>query len=995
MQRKSRVSTPPLHRIQTSRIPRRRNPRHRILTKGIAVLAGTLLATTSFLPPAGAVGLPDAESAAEDQAAAAQIPADAAAIPADAPAPAQDQPWLDPSLPPEERADLLIAVMTLEQKVTLLIQSGGPGLPELGIPPIRSKDGCCGLALDSTPTTALPVGVGLASTFNPKLAQAYGHVSGEEARTTGYNAIAGPTMDLVRTPYNGRMWEDLGEDPLLSGDTATNQVIGEQDAQVSALVKHYNLNNFETRRGHVDVQVDERTLQETYTRPWASVIQDGNAGAVMCSFNKVNGEYACGNDTLLNQVLKSQLGFQGFVSSDFNAAHSFADYAAGLDVSGPGDEFSGDNLLQAVLDGTVPEDRITDAARRVALTMFQFGIVDNPPPGSFENPQPAEPPIPDTMLDQHAGVAEQVAAQAAVLLKNDGALPLDDAVPSVGLIGADVDWYIDGGGSGAIPNPARLTTILDGITARAGGTVTSAAGTDPVSLADTLPGPAPVPSGVLTNVNAEYRLGLNNFEGEPELARTEKQVNLRTGISNDTINTSQVPGIGPVLASQPISARWTGTIVAPATAPYTFSLTNLGAAQLFLDDQQVITNPAPTLTTQEITVDLAAGQTLAVRIDYTTDAPNQFNGGLNDQPGAMIRFGWTPQEDVVAPAFAEAVELAASSSVAVVVARDYTGEAADRGSLTLPQDQDRLISAVAAVNPNTIVVLATSGPVTMPWIDQVPAVLETWYPGQSQGITVAGLLYGDINPSGKLPVTFPVSDEQAVTVGPPNPFDLISIVDPVVPYTEEVFVGYKAYLAQGAVPLFPFGHGLSYTEFDYGRLDTGRRVNPDAEEPKASVSLKVRNTGQATGRETVQVYVGTLPTEVPTPPKQLAGYGSITLAPGERGRLEIQLDPRSLQYWDVETDGWVTPTGRVPIYVGSSVEDIRLEGYITIGCDRPGHGKHEHSHGHGHGKGHGDRADWDRGHWGHQGNRGHQANWGRGDDGGRQHWASYRGHSRR
>ncbi|MCQ1996834.1 glycoside hydrolase family 3 protein [Arthrobacter sp. zg-Y1171] len=909
---------------------------------GLASLAAMLVAGSLY--PAGAAAAP-------------LTPETRVALPSQAP---PGMPWMDPELTPDERADLVVAVMTLEQKVTYLIQSGGPGLPELGLPPIRSKDGCCGLALETQDTTALPAGVGLASSFSPELAQAYGAVGGEEARATGYNAIAGPTMDLVRTPFNGRMWEDLGEDPMLSGDIAAGQVQGEQSADISALPKHYNLNNFETRRGHVNVLVDERTLQETYTRPWETMVSEGDPGAIMCSFNRVNGPFACGNDTLLNQILKGQLGFPGFVSSDFNAAHSLEDYAAGLDVAGPGLEFSGPALLAAVQNGQVSEERVTDAARRVARTMFAKGIVDDPPVGSFINPQPADPPVPAEMLDEHAAVAEQAALEAAVLLKNeDRTLPLDDDAGSVAVIGSDADWYIDGGGSGAIPNPARLTTILDGITARAAGSAVEwAPGTDPVSLGDTIPGPPPVPSGVLTDVSASYWTGINTFEGEPALARDELQVNLRTGISADTINTSQVPGIGAQLASQPISVRWTGTLAAPTTGSYTLSLTHLGTARLFLDDQEVITGPAAPFGTQEVTVDLTAGQNVAVRIDYTTDAPNQFNGGLNDQPGAMMRFGWTPPEDVLPPAMAEAVALAAESEVAVIVARDYTGEAADRGSLVLPQDQDRLISAVSAVNPNTVVVLATSGPVTMPWIEDVPSVMEIWYPGQAQGTSTAALLFGDANPSGKLPVTFPASDEQAVQVAPPNPFSLIEIVDPEVPYVEGVFVGYKGYLEQGLTPLFPFGHGLSYTKFDYGKLRTTHKV--DASDPEAAVSVRVWNTGHYTGEETLQVYVGNLPTDVPTPDLQLAGYGSVTLAPGESDRVEIELDPRSLQYWDETESAWVTPTGEVPIYVGRSVEDLRLAGSLYV-SDR--HGGHH-------------------GHHGHHGHPSHHAGWGGGGHGG-------------
>lgn len=843
-----------------------------------------------------------------------------------------EQPWRNADLPSEERANLVVEAMNLDQKVAFLQQDDGVGVPEFGLPPIRAKDGCCGLTIGATPTTALPAGVALASAFDPALARAYGAVSGNEARATGWNHIAGPSMDLTRTPYNGRMWEAFGEDPLLNGDTATAQVQGEQSAGVPALVKHYNLNNFETRRGHVDVQVDERTLQEVYTRPWEKLVKQANPGAAMCSFNLVNGSQGCGSDLLLNQVLKEQLGFKGYVSSDYNAGKSFDDYAAGLDTSGPIMTFAGANLKQAVLDGRVQEARVTDAARRVAYTMFEHGIFDNPPVGSFENPRPAEPAIPASMLEAHAAVAKDVAADSLVLLKNEGsALPLASSTPSVAVIGSDADHYIAAGGSGTVPRPARLTTILDGITARAGAaTVEYAAGTDPASLADTLPGPAPIPSSVLTNVQAQYRMGLNNFGGNAMIARPERQINLRTGLSHDVINSSQAPSLGFPLVLGNMSAAWTGTLVPPTTGTYKLSLSHLGTARLFVDGKLVISDPGATYGTQEASISLTAGTNAAIRVEYVTDAPDQFHGSLNDQPGAMVRLGWTPPEEVISPAIKEAVELAKRSSVAVVVARDYTGEAADRGSLTLPQDQDRLIAEVAAVNPNTVVVLATGGPVTMPWIEQVPAVVEAWYAGQAQGDAVAGVLYGDINPSGKLPVTFPASDAQAIEVGVPNPFEFVEEVNPSVAYKEGVFVGYRAYSTKNATPLFPFGHGLSYTSFDYLNVDVPTAAKAGPAGPDVTVSAQVRNTGTRAGEETAQVYVGFLPGAVPTPARQLAGYGTLTLAAGATGSVDIKLDPRSLQYWNAGTDAWVTPTGAVPIYVGTSVEDAELVGSITL-----------------------------------------------------------------
>ncbi|MEZ0164714.1 glycoside hydrolase family 3 protein [Kineococcus sp. LSe6-4] len=849
-------------------------------------------------------------------------------------APAQSsRPWMNTRLSADERAALVLARMTLDQKTNLLIQTGGPGVPELGIPAIRGRDASNGLTTAGVPTTALPDGMALASSFDDELARRYGAVAGAETRATGYNSAAAPTIDLARSPWNGRQWEGTGEDPLLSGRLGSAQVQGIQSQQVQAEVKHYTVYNQETRRGHVDSQVDERTLQEVYTRPWEKVVTESDPASVMCSFNKVETEHACGNATLLNDVLKGQLGFKGYVSSDFNAAHSFDDYAAGLDTSGEDLVFSGDNLERAVLAGRVSVQRVDESARRVLRAMFATGVIDNPPAGSLTTPQPASKPVPAAMLSQNDQVATTSGNEGIVLLKNDRAqLPLStSSARSIAVIGSDADHYITGGGSAAVRDPARLTTILDGITARAGSgaTVQYAPGTDPVSTADTLPGPAPVPSSVLSDVTAQYRLGAGNFSSPAFISRPEAQINLRTGLANDVINTSQVPGLGFPLVTSPMTGRWTATLTAPATGTYGLSVSHLGSAKLYLDDRLVVDDAGATYGTQTQDVTLTAGQEVQVRIDYSTDAPHQFDGSLNDQPGAMLRFGWTPPAGTLSPAIQQAVDLAKKSDVAVVVARDYTGEAADRGTLTLPQDQDALISAVAAANPRTVVVLATSGAVTMPWLNSVPAVVEAWYGGQQQGKTVASVLFGDVNPSGKLPVTFPADEQQPVAIGVRNTFSDVATVNPTTRYDDGIDVGYRGYAEKGLTPLFPFGHGLSYTTFGYDKLQT-KQLNTRSAKDTAQVKFQLTNTGRRAGTEVVQVYVGTLPTAVDTPARALAGYARVTLEPGRKSMVSVDLDLRSLQYWDTTSHSWVTPTGRVPVYVGTSATSAQLSGTLTV-----------------------------------------------------------------
>ncbi|SDD64795.1 beta-glucosidase [Auraticoccus monumenti] len=851
-------------------------------------------------------------------------------------------PWMDTRLSSDQRAALVLAEMTLEQKVALLVQTGGQGVPELGIPAIRGKDASNGVNLPLG-STALPVGVALASTFDDRLAVEYGAVGAREARAAGHNSVAAPSLDLARTPWNGRLWESTGEDPLLTGRIASGQTNGIQGEDVPAEAKHYNVYHQETRRGHVDAVLDERTLQEVYTRPWEKLVDEANPSSVMCSFNKVNGEFGCGSRLLLTTILKEQLGFKGYVQTDFNAAHGFDDYAAGMDTSGEQLTFSGANLEQAVLDGRVEEARVTDAVRRVLWSMFEFGIIDNPPVGSFVNPMPAAQALPQSMIEAGNRVATEVGAKGTVLLKNDARqLPLGGDVRSIAVIGSDADHYIDGGGSAAVATPTRLTTILDGLTARAGSgtTVRHAAGTDPVSTGDTLAGPAPIPSSVLTGVRASYHRGINSQATPAWTTREEKQINLRAGLSNDTVNTSQVRGLPWPLPVEPMSVRWTATLSAPATGSYGLSLTHLGTARLYLDGELVLEGDASGYATDTVQVDLVEGRPVDVRVDYTTDDPNQFDGGLNDQPGAMVRLGWTPPADVLSPQVREAVELARDSEVAVVVARDYTGEAADRADLTLPQDQDRLIREVAAVNPRTVVVLATSGAVLMPWLDQVPAVVEAWYGGQTQGTSVAAVLYGDVNPSGRLPITFPASEDQPQEMGVASPFADVDELSPTTTYDDGIHIGYRGYAKAGLEPLFPFGHGLSYSRFDYAKLKTKDVKVADATKPRgrdrqprglqASVSVEVTNTSRVAGSDVVQVYVGTLPTAQDTPVRQLAGYARVDLQPGRKGKVEVALDDRSLQYWDERADRWVTPTGTVAVYVGGSAAEARLAGSITL-----------------------------------------------------------------
>ena len=658
----------------------------------------------------------------------------------DSPASVQERPWLNTSLSPDERAALLLAQMTLEEKIEMLNERSGEGMPDsrLGIPLLTMADGPAGIRIDRRrrdvnegKATSPPAPIGLAATWDLAMGQQYGELLGFEAWATGHNVLFGTGLDIARLPVFGRLFEALGEDPVLTGQMAARYIQGVQHYPVVATAKHYNVNTQEENRLEVDARIDERTLQEIYTLPIAMVVQDGHIGAVMGAYNKINGTHCCENPFLLTDILKRQLGFAGWVVSDFQAVHSTAESAnAGLDMELGSPIFYGTLLLQAIQTGKVSVATLDDMVRRILRTMFALALFDSPVQIG---------PLP---VQEHGQLAREIARNGIVLLKNDAdLLPLSgQELHSIAVIGADVDHYITGGGSSFV-QPTYLVNILEGIRQRAGEgvRVEYAEGSDPVTAADLLAGPPLVPSSVLTStasgqhirgLSAEYWTN-TSFKGEPQFVRTDRQVNLNLGFFN-FMNGSSVTT--PQEFNYAISVRWTGSITAPVTGDYTLSLTHLGMARLFLDGRLLIDDPGITLETQSVTLPLIAGQPHALRIDYAADRPEQATPtqlSMTGLIGSKVRFGWEHPKDVVPSAMQEAAALARRSDVAIVVVRDYRSEHADLPGLTLSNEQDLLVQEVAAANPRTIVVVATGGPVLMPWLEQVQAVLESWYGGRA------------------------------------------------------------------------------------------------------------------------------------------------------------------------------------------------------------------------------------------------------------------------
>lgn len=683
---------------------------------------------------------------------------------------------------PDARARELVNRMTLDEKIQQLHGFRDdnhyrlvPALPRLGIPAFQITNGPAGAGPGGTrpqaKATALPSPLSLAATWDRSLAKLNGIIIGAESKAIGNGLVEAPTINIARVPQNGRTFEGYGEDPYLVGQIAVNNIIGIQDRGVIANVKHYAANNQETNRFTVNEEIDERTLREIYFPAFEASIRQGHAASLMCAYPRVNGTYCCEDALLLNEILKKEWKFDGFVTSDFGAVHStVASAMAGLDLEMPtGKYFNADDLKSAVESGQVPMSVIDDKLVRRYRTMMRFGIFDNPP---------LTKPIPEK---QDGAIALRLAEAGMVLLKNEGGvLPLRAVqLKSIAVIGPAASKAVTGGGGSSRVAPLYTIDPVEGIRERVG---------DKVAVS-------------------------------------------------------------------------------------------------FVDGSNI------------------------------------------------------PQ----------AVSLAHAADVAVLMVGDTDTEGKDH-PISLAGNQDELVQAVSAANPRTVVVLKSGSAVLMPWVDRVAAILEAWYPGEEDGHAVTAAIFGDFNPSGKLPITFPKSLEDLPAntadrypgTGPVEPyknaeFDLTAKAPPgpggLAHYSEGIFIGYRHYDAEGIVPLFPFGHGLSYTSFAYKDLKLpANQVSFDSKHVATmSVEATIVNTGRVRGAEVVQLYVGFPALDgVPQPPKQLKGFEKVTLDSGQQARVHIVLDERSLSYWDVKKHAWSVAPGEYHIMLGASSRDIRLEGHFKV-----------------------------------------------------------------
>ena len=817
-----------------------------------------------------------------------------------------------------ERADRLLARMTSEEKVALAVHDF-EAVAHLGIPALRYADGPNGIRGPGN-VTAFPASLALAATFDEDLAAEYGTAVAEEARDAGANVLLGPAVDIARVPLGGRLPEALGEDPYLTGRLAVAEVRAIQDGHVIAMVKHFVGNNAETgRTGYatssgrtpaVNTVVAERALQELYYPPFKAVVQRGGAGSVMGSYNRLNGVYACQHSGIL-RTLKQDWGWEGFVAPDFKHAvrDPVAAANAGLDLPGLG--VTEGRTAEDFTSDAIPAGRLDEIVRRILFAIFDAGLDEHPLADEGRRPALASTP-------GHVALATRIAADGMVLLRDRARLlPLDAGqLGSVAVLGTardDAQWVMAGSPCVRVA-PNRRVTPLDGIAARAGAgvRVTFAQGSFGDAALPTVPAEVLAsPGGEGTGLLGEYWNG-ETPNGEPALT-----------IVNPTVD---IPTAPEGLTAPVWSARWTGTITPTMDGPHRFTILAAGIIRLEIDGELVAAGErefgqvfdGPPLPV-EGTVDLRAGRPVAIRLDYwSATAWPVIEPGVG---GGNARLGWQPPDTRIQ----EAARLAADCDVAVVVASTAVGEGMDRASLALPGDQDRLIAAVAEANPRTVVVLNTGGPVLMPWLERVGAVLQAWLPGQQFGQALAAVLFGDADPGGRLPVTFPATPDQGPITGPAR----WPGTDADARYEEGVLVGYRWYDAHGLQPLFCFGHGLSYGEYDYGQP----HLRLDEATGAVTVSVEVTNVGGRVGSEVVQLYVAA-PAEAEQPPRQLKGFAKVHLAPGATQEVSLELDPHELAAFDEASGEWVVHPGRYEVLVGRSSRDIRGRAEFEVAASR-------------------------------------------------------------
>ncbi|CAL9618831.1 Beta-hexosaminidase [Streptomyces sp. enrichment culture] len=775
-----------------------------------------------------------------------------------------------------------------------------PALPEAGLASLVMSDGPIGVRgvhwSADDPSVALPSPTALAATWDPGLAHRAGVLLAQEARRKGVHVLLAPTVNLHRSPLGGRHFEAYSEDPYLTGRIGTEYVRGVQSGGVGTTVKHFVANDAETDRLTVNNLVGERALRELYLAPFEAIVVNAHPWGIMTAYNSVNGPTMTEHHHLVNEVLRGAWGFDGVNVSDWTAARSTTGaLAGGLDIAmpGPGTVF-GEALARAVRDGETDEALVDEAMRRVLRLAARVGVLEG-----------AEPVVtdPPAAVDGEA-LAREIARRSFVLVRNDnGTLPLRPG--RVALIGAAArDARVLGGGSATV-FPARVVSPLDGLTAALpDGTLTYTLGADPNTE---LP---------IAERGFELRAVCRDATGQVLGARSAPSGHLQwtgsdlpEGVTHENLH----------------SVELTGTFTPRESGTHTFGIKGLGPFRLtiagttYYDGVQRPAGDDPFLTffgppVPHAGVELTAGDPVEVSLAYTVPP-------ADDHPLRVIGFTLAhqdPQHDAD-EWIAEAAEAARAADTAVVVVATtdrVESEGFDRTDLRLPGRQDDLVRAVAAANPNTVVVVNSGSPVELPWRDDVAAVLLSWFPGQEGGAALADVLTGAHEPGGRLPTTWGSLTDAPVTQVVPDNGELR--------YDEGVFIGYRAWEKHGRNPAYPFGHGLGYTDWTYDSVEVAEAAGT------TTAKVRLRNTGDRPGREVVQLYLAPADPDPTRPARWLAGFASVEAAPGRGAEATVELPRRAFEIWDEATGSWSFVKGSYEIQVGRSITDRRITATINV-----------------------------------------------------------------
>ncbi|MEI6279535.1 MAG: glycoside hydrolase family 3 C-terminal domain-containing protein [Verrucomicrobiae bacterium] len=822
--------------------------------------------------------------------------------------------------PADKVAGEILSKMTLEEKVSLcrgVSTMSVNAIPRVGLKdeftmsdgphtvrPDLNRGSFAPVGGNDDFSTSLPPLSALAATWDPAMATKFGHVLGLEARDRNKDMLLGPGVNIMRTPVCGRNFEYLGEDPKLTSVQAVSVIKAIQEMDVAACVKHFAFNNQELNRQKMNVEVDERTMREIYLPAFEAAVHEGGVLAVMNAYNQFRGRFCSHSDLLNNQILKKEWGFKGLVVTDWGSLHDTIEGALGgtdLEMNAGGQiRYFKAPLIQAVNEGKVPLPLLDDKAFRILYVMAKIHKIDGAPRKSGARNTP-----------EIQKTAREIAANAIVLLKNDkNILPFNpDALKSIMIFG-DNGWNKHCGlGWSAAGKPPYEISPLDGLKKRLGDKVSIECEPMPGSV-----GVMQIPDACIGTVDADTKdagIVIKGWKAEyfnnEDLSGTVAAEGFDREVDFNWLGAEPRKGI----KGNSFSARWNATVIAPETGKYLLGVKTGGGVRVLVDDQPVIEawqGGRDQLLTGSI--DLQADKKYQVKIEYSTMKSENIS----------LSFGWSPPSKQGGN-LSQSIAKAKNASAVLIFTGTEHGEGqakecegGDRPNLKLPEGHDVSISALLAELPHAVVINLSGAPVEMPWVKAAPTIVQYWYSGQEGGNALASVLVGDVNPSGKLPCTFPrrLEDSPAHALNNYN--------DKSVNYAEGVFVGYRWFDEKKIEPLFPFGHGLSYTTFSISQPELSAKSITRQE--ILNVTAKVTNTGKRAGAEVVQLYIAAPCSSVPRPPKELKGFQKVFLQPGETKTVSFDVSARDLSFWDVASHNWKAVPGTFDVLLGNSSRNI-------------------------------------------------------------------------